>query len=90
MKINEKNLAAYSTSVSPIDKEGWLYKRGKLNKNFQKRWFVLKGNLLFYFDRRSDRDPLGVVILEGCSIGLFALNIYLHLYIIYIDIIVDF
>lgn len=70
MKINEKNLSAYSTSTSPVDKEGWLCKRGELNKGYQKRWFVLKGNLLFYFDRKSDKEPLGVVILEGCSIGI--------------------
>lgn len=70
MKINEKNLSAYSTSTSPVDKEGWLCKRGELNKGYQKRWFVLKGNLLFYFDRKSDKEPLGVVILEGCSIEL--------------------
>lgn len=71
MKINEKNLSAYSTSTSPVDKEGWLCKRGELNKGYQKRWFVLKGNLLFYFDRKSDKEPLGVVILEGCSIGAY-------------------
>ncbi|XP_025208011.1 sesquipedalian-1-like [Melanaphis sacchari] len=70
MKINEKNLSAYSTSTSPVDKEGWLCKRGELNKGYQKRWFVLKGNLLFYFDRKSDKEPLGVIILEGCSIEL--------------------
>ncbi|VVC38019.1 Hypothetical protein CINCED_3A018456 [Cinara cedri] len=70
MKINEKSLSAYSTSASPIDKEGWLCKRGELNKGYQKRWFVLKGNLLFYFERKGDKEPLGVVILEGCSIEL--------------------
>ena len=43
-------------------------KRGEVNKNFQKRWFVLKGNLLFYFAQRHERDPLGMIILEGCRI----------------------
>jgi len=57
--------------MSPVDKEGWLCKRGELNKGYQKRWFVLKGNLLFYFDRKSDKEPLGVIILEGCSIGAY-------------------
>ena len=37
---------------------------------FQRRYFVLKGNLLFYFERRTDREPIGVVILEGCTIEL--------------------
>ena len=39
-----------------------------MHKNFQKRWFVLKGNLLFYFAQRHERDPLGMIILEGCRI----------------------
>lgn len=71
MKINEKNLAAFATSPTGIDKEGWLVKRGEVNKAFQKRYFVLKGNLLFYFEKRSDKEPIGVIILEGCTIGMF-------------------
>ena len=46
-------------------------KKGEVNKGFQKRWFVLKGNLLFYFEKRHDKEPLGVIILEGCTIGSY-------------------
>ena len=71
MKINESTLITYATSSTcPTDKEGWLHKRGEVNKNFQKRYFVLKGNLLFYFDKRFDKEPIGVIILEGCTIEL--------------------
>jgi len=72
MKINECTLAAFATSHAdaPPDKEGWLWKKGEVNKAFQKRYFVLKGNLLFYFERKTDREPIGVVILEGCTIEL--------------------
>jgi len=71
MKINESTLVTYATSSScPTDKEGWLWKRGEVNKNFQKRYFVLKGNLLFYFEKRYDKEPIGVIILEGCTIEL--------------------
>lgn len=70
MKINEKNLCAYSISPTQIDKEGYLLKKGEVNKNFQRRWFVLKGNLLFYFEKKGDREPIGVIILEGCTIEL--------------------
>lgn len=70
MKINEKNLCAYAVSATPVDKEGYLNKRGEVNKNFQRRYFVLKGNLLFYFDKKGDKEPLGVIILEGCTIEL--------------------
>ncbi|KAK7084181.1 hypothetical protein SK128_017070 [Halocaridina rubra] len=70
MKINEKNLCAYSISQTQIDKEGYLLKKGEVNKSFQRRWFVLKGNLLFYFEKKGDREPIGVIILEGCTIEL--------------------
>ncbi|XP_022916762.1 sesquipedalian-1 isoform X1 [Onthophagus taurus] len=70
MKINEKNLCAFAISASPVDKEGYLNKRGEVNKSFQKRYFVLKGNLLFYFDKKGDKEPVGVIILEGCTIEL--------------------
>ena len=70
MKINEKTLIRFSTSSTPSDREGWLYKRGEVNKSFQRRWFVLKGNLLFYFEKQGDKEPIGVIILEGCTIEL--------------------
>jgi len=71
MKINENTLMAFSTSKDvPVVKEGWLWKKGEVNRSFQKRWFVLKGNLLFYFENRTSKDPYGVIILEGCIIEL--------------------
>ncbi|XP_049867575.1 sesquipedalian-1 [Pectinophora gossypiella] len=70
MKINEKNLCAFASSATPVDREGWLDLRGEVGKGYQKRWFMLKGNLLFYFDKKGDKEPLGVIILEGCTIEL--------------------
>ncbi|VVC88870.1 sesquipedalian-1-like [Leptidea sinapis] len=69
MKINEKNLCAFATSATPIDREGWLDMR-EVGKSYQRRWFTLKGNLLFYFDKKGDKEPVGVIILEGCTIEL--------------------
>ncbi|KAJ3607714.1 hypothetical protein NHX12_024765 [Muraenolepis orangiensis] len=70
MKINEKIVIHYETCDSPVDKEGFLYKKGGRSSSYQRRWFVLKGNLLFYKERRSDREPLGVLLLERCSVQL--------------------
>ncbi|XP_045542929.1 sesquipedalian-1 [Papilio machaon] len=70
MKINEKNLGAFASSTTPVDREGWLDMRGEIGKSYQRRWFTLKGNLLFYFDKKADKDPVGVIILEGCTIEL--------------------
>ena len=55
MKINEKSLVSFCTSNTPSDREGWLFKRGDVNKSFQKRWCVLKGNLLFYSEKPGER-----------------------------------
>ena len=72
MKLNEKNVASFATCSSPIDKEGYLEKRGDFSKNFQRRWFVLKGNLLFYFEKKQDKEPLGLIVLEACSVQVSA------------------
>ncbi|XP_017056443.1 sesquipedalian-1 [Drosophila ficusphila] len=69
MKINEKNLYVFARTP-PFDIEGFLNKRGEVNKAFQRRYFVLKGNLLFYFESRVDKEPLGLIIVEGCTIEL--------------------
>ncbi|KAJ8284312.1 hypothetical protein COCON_G00031620 [Conger conger] len=70
MKLHKKILTHYSSCSSPVDKEGYLYKKGERNTSYQKRWFILKGNLLFYKDRPGDRDLIGVIVLEGCSVQL--------------------
>ncbi|XP_014209620.1 sesquipedalian-1-like [Copidosoma floridanum] len=70
MKCNEKNMIAFATSPTPVDREGWLNKRGEVNRGYQRRWFVLKGNIMFYFERRGDKEPIGMVVLEGCTIEL--------------------
>ncbi|KAH8255405.1 hypothetical protein KR038_002499, partial [Drosophila bunnanda] len=54
----------------PFRVAGFLNKRGEVNKAFQRRYFVLKGNLLFYFESRTDKEPLGLIIVEGCTIEL--------------------
>ena len=68
--LNESNLVYFATCSSLTTKEGWLYKKGEVNRSFQKRWFVLKGNLLFYFDKPGDKEPNGVIILEGYTVEL--------------------
>ena len=59
MKIlNAKGLTRFASAGGFPDKEGYLLKRGDLNKGFQRRWFVLRGNLLFYYEKRGDREPI--------------------------------
>ncbi|XP_062383035.1 sesquipedalian-1-like [Sardina pilchardus] len=70
MKIHGKILSHYLSCSSSPDKEGYLYKKGEVNTSYQRRWCILKGNLLFYKDRASERDLVGVIVLEGCSVQL--------------------
>ena len=70
MKLNEKNVANFALCSSPVDKEGYLQKRGDTHRVIQRRWFILKGNLLFYFEKKQDKEPMGVIILEHCSVQL--------------------
>ena len=60
-------MASFATCSSPVDKEGYLSKKGDV-KGYQRRWFILKGNLLFYFDKKQDKEPSGLIVLESCSV----------------------
>ncbi|XP_070779857.1 sesquipedalian-1 [Enoplosus armatus] len=68
MKLHEKILTHYLSCTSPVDKEGYLYKKKERTATYQRRWFVLKANLLFYQERPADRHLLGVIVLEGCAV----------------------
>lgn len=76
MRLNEKNVANFAVCSSPIDKEGYLLKKSEVGKSLQRRWFVLKGNLLFYFEKKQDKEPLGVIVLEACSVQASAQTKY--------------
>uniref|UniRef100_UPI0037E81886 sesquipedalian-1 n=1 Tax=Semicossyphus pulcher TaxID=241346 RepID=UPI0037E81886 len=70
MKLNERSVAHYATCDSPPDKTGFLFKKGERNTAYHRRWFVLKSNMLFYFEERDSREPIGVIVLEGCTVEL--------------------
>ncbi|XP_024128222.1 sesquipedalian-1 isoform X1 [Oryzias melastigma] len=72
MKVHEKLLTHYLSCTSPVDKEGYLNKKKMRTATFQRRWFVLKANLLFYQERPADRHLLGVIVLEGCAVRCLA------------------
>lgn len=91
MKINEKDLAdlalghirAGAPPTLPVTKEGWLYKRGKLNRTFKKRWCILRGNIFFYYEKypnpNSDsHTPIGFIVLEGCRVEMATIETELH------------
>lgn len=76
MKLNERSVAHYARSNSPADHTGFLRTWGMPGApptpsgTGRRCWFVLKGNLLFSFESREGRAPLGLVVLEGCTVEL--------------------
>ncbi|KAG0797336.1 hypothetical protein G6F26_001545 [Rhizopus arrhizus] len=64
VRRSEDTPITHETSLIP-DMEGWLYKQGDRYKNWNKRWFVLKGNNLFYFKSPKAIRMKGIVNLKG-------------------------
>jgi len=54
-------------SLGTGNKEGYLTKCGGAIKTWKKRWFVLKGDTLFYFKTPKDTDLTGSINLEADS-----------------------
>ncbi|KAI0980862.1 hypothetical protein GJ496_005893 [Pomphorhynchus laevis] len=48
-------------------KEGWMFKLGGNFRNWKRRWFILTGCCLYYFELSSDRTPKGIIPL---AVGL--------------------
>ncbi|XP_060103077.1 rho GTPase-activating protein 24 isoform X1 [Heteronotia binoei] len=44
---------------------GWLRKQGGFVKTWHTRWFVLKGERLYYFKDEDETKPLGTIFLPG-------------------------
>lgn len=70
MRVNHRNVAYFASCNSHVDKEGFLQKFSEHKGTYQLKWFLLKGNILFYFDKKGDREPQGAIVLEGCRIEL--------------------
>ncbi|KAG9468459.1 hypothetical protein GDO78_022702 [Eleutherodactylus coqui] len=52
------------------EKEGYLLKKGGRHASYHRRWFMLCGNLLLYWERQGDPSPLGLILLEGSTVTL--------------------
>ncbi|XP_026117766.1 differentially expressed in FDCP 6 homolog [Carassius auratus] len=58
----------YREMVGNVLKEGYLWKKGHLRRNWTERWFCLKPGSLSYFTSEDCRDCKGVIEVEqsGC------------------------
>jgi len=55
-------------SVSEATKSGYLYKTGKDNKGWKKRYFIMKENFLYYFKSNKATVPCGTIALQGAKV----------------------
>ncbi|KAL9823347.1 LOW QUALITY PROTEIN: rho GTPase-activating protein 25 [Geothlypis trichas] len=73
---------ARSRSVMPAepsalprpDKLGWLRKQRSIVRNWQLRFFVLRGQQLLYYKDEDEAKPQGCLALQGSSINVLATN----------------
>lgn len=52
MKLHHKPVLSFFRGyrTQALDREGILLKKGTRNTSYQHRWFILRGNLLFYLE----------------------------------------
>ncbi|XP_007178799.1 rho GTPase-activating protein 22 isoform X1 [Balaenoptera acutorostrata] len=54
--------------LGPVLKAGWLKKQRSIMKNWQQRWFVLRGDQLFYYKDKDESKPQGFISLQGTQV----------------------
>ncbi|KAM5320927.1 rho GTPase-activating protein 22 isoform 3-T3 [Glossophaga mutica] len=57
-----------SHRLGPVLKAGWLKKQRSIMKNWQRRWFVLHGDQLFYYKDKNETKPQGFISLQGMQV----------------------
>uniref|UniRef100_A0A3B3T890 DEF6 guanine nucleotide exchange factor a n=1 Tax=Paramormyrops kingsleyae TaxID=1676925 RepID=A0A3B3T890_9TELE len=55
----------YREIVDDVLKEGYLWKRGQLRRNWAERWFTLRPHTLAYFSSEDRRERKGNIVLDG-------------------------
>ncbi|XP_011788959.1 PREDICTED: sesquipedalian-1-like [Colobus angolensis palliatus] len=71
MELHRKSMLSFfhGYRTQAPDQKGILLKETR-NLSYQRRWFILQGNLLFYLEHQTDHAPLGLIPLENCQVEL--------------------
>ncbi|XP_035014859.1 differentially expressed in FDCP 6 homolog isoform X2 [Hippoglossus stenolepis] len=56
---------AYREIVGDVLKEGYLWKKGQLRRNWKERWFTLRPSSLCYYTGEDRKDCQGNIALDG-------------------------
>ena len=71
IELKRENTADFYANLynSLVAKEGCLWKRGQsILHAWTKRYYILSGNCVYYFQQQYDARPKGVIFLTGCII----------------------
>lgn len=60
---NEHGFVAQS--LSKTYKKGWMVKEGQMRNSWKKRWFLLQGHELSYFEDQNEQNQKGVIKLSS-------------------------
>ncbi|KAL3064187.1 differentially expressed in FDCP 6 homolog isoform X2 [Trematomus bernacchii] len=55
----------YREIVGDVLKEGYLWKKGQLRRNWKERWFTLRPSSLSYYTGEDRKDCQGNIVLDG-------------------------
>ncbi|XP_031701545.1 differentially expressed in FDCP 6 homolog [Anarrhichthys ocellatus] len=55
----------YREIVGDVLKEGYLWKKGQLRRNWKERWFTLRPSNLSYYTGEDRKDCQGNIVLDG-------------------------
>ncbi|XP_054465314.1 differentially expressed in FDCP 6 homolog [Anoplopoma fimbria] len=55
----------YREIVGDVLKEGYLWKKGQLRRNWKERWFTLRPSNLSYYSGEDRKDCQGNIVLDG-------------------------
>ncbi|XP_040920764.1 differentially expressed in FDCP 6 homolog isoform X1 [Toxotes jaculatrix] len=55
----------YREIVGDVLKEGYLWKKGQLRRNWKERWFTLRPSNLFYYTSEDRKECQGNIALDG-------------------------
>lgn len=68
--MEKKRAASKRDSLSLPYRTGFLVKKGRTNKVWKRRYFVLRRSILAYYKAKEDAEPAGVIALENCSVSI--------------------
>ena len=63
-ELMQQWVAVLLRSLTDADHVGFLHKKGAKSSGWKKRWFVLKGDKLLYFENQDDKRHKGIIDLS--------------------------